>query len=121
MAYPWADRDRIGNRFLQLLTDGNRRAPRAPGRPRAAHGGTLRPSNRQTGGSSHWRKRTVLSGYVMVKRLGVGGLSESIKVVKEQRTSELRVIKRVAERGRPKEELEILKRVPKGLHLNYMV
>lgn len=62
-----------------------------------------------------------ISGYDTVKRLGVGGLSESVKVVRSRRGGELRVIKRVGTKARMKEELEALKRIPKHCHLNYMV
>lgn len=72
-------------------------------------------------GANHWTRSEEITGYVLVKNLVKGGLSEAVKVVRHRRTLDLRVLKRVGQKARPKQELEILKRIPKHCNLNYMV
>ena len=71
--------------------------------------------------ASHWTKRSSLSHYVPIDKLNVGGLSESIKKVRDRRSGTVRIVKRVAKRARPMQELDILKRIPKGCHLNVRI
>ena len=70
-----------------------------------------------------WRKRSRLVDYAHVKNLKTGGLSEAIILVKTRSSGKLRIIKCIStKKGIPAaKELEILKRIPKGYHMNYMV
>lgn len=128
---------RIGQNLVRPVQEGTRRAigrqsqpqrlavyrhnQRAKEEERRSSRKNESQSSRASRDENHWQGRTSLWHYDLIKRLSVGGLSERIKLVKQRHTGDVYIIKRVGAKARPKQELEILKRIPKYCHLNYMV
>lgn len=74
---------------------------------------------RDLGYASQWQKSSsLLHHYKYIDELKKGGQSASVEVVKSVRSGKLRVLKRVTGKGRPRADLDALKRVPKNVHLN---
>lgn len=106
------------HQYRDLLRRAGQRRPQRHSPPRRE---SPRQNQHSPGHATHWEAKPQITGYDPVKRLHEGGLSESVKIMRHRSTGVYRVLKRVNARARPREELEILKRIPKHCHLNYMV
>lgn len=106
---------------VQLTRNQSRRYQSRLSHQQHSHHQSRHPSHGPSEIPDHWRKVRSISDYEHVKELDAGGLSKAVNVMRNRRTKELRVIKQVASSARPREELEILKRISKYCHLNYLV